>query len=85
MKLQEVVKELREYIKNRRIKQQIKDIDSLFNIKILNGELFVMFGTTVIALMNNTSTVPDIMRIIEKYKDLQIKYINKENNTNENL
>lgn len=85
MKLQEVVKELREYIKNRRIKQQIKDIDSLFNIKILNGELFVMFGTTVIAIMNNTSTVPDIMRIIEKYKDLQIKYINKENNTNENL
>ena len=85
MKLQEVVKELREYIKNRRIKQQIKDIDSLFNIKILNGELFVMFGTTVIAIMNNTSTVPDIMRTIEKYKDLQIKYINKENNTNENL
>ena len=85
MKLQEVVKELREYIKNRRIKQQIKDIDSLFNIKILNGELFVMFGTTVIAIMNNTSTVLDIMRIIEKYKDLQIKYINKENNTNENL
>lgn len=85
MKLQEVVKELREYIKNRRIKQQIKDIDSLFNIKILNGELFVMFGTTVIAIMNNSSTVPDIMRIIEKYKDLQIKYINKENNTNENL
>ena len=85
MKFQEVIKELREYIKNRRIKQQIKDIDSLFNIKILNGELFVMFGTTVIAIMNNTSTVPDIMRIIEKYKDLQIKYINKENNTNENL
>lgn len=85
MKLQEVVKELREYIKNRRIKQQIKDIDSLFNIKILNGELFVMFGTTVIAIMSSISTVPDIMRTIEKCKDLQIKYINKENNTNENL